>query len=99
MASSKLEERLAEALRIVGQDANGRWPYPEPIREFRPLWCCEHRKRDHWTSEGESWCAMCVGDEERHEYRRERDFRIDFAYPEYKIAIECEGVTYAAAGR
>ena len=102
-------EYLAEALRIVAQDASGRWRYPEPVREFHPFWCCPHLKRAHHDSLCRGCAPLDVAAQPgfgrvvwrvaKHEYDHERDFRVDFAYPQHKVAIECEGVTYAAAGR
>lgn len=102
---SKLEERLAQQLAFAASDVNGRWRYPAPIRELHPMWCCEHPKREHYAPPKvyRAFCSMCEveyagADTPFHEYRRERDFRVDFAYPEQRVVVECEGVRYARKG-
>lgn len=51
---SKLEESLAQILDFASRNENAPWPYPPPIREFHPMWCCEHRKGEHrWALDGE----------------------------------------------
>lgn len=83
MTTSELEAELANQLFFAGAE--------EPVREHHPYWCCEHRKSAHF----EAVCAACVAArpplEYRHEYRHERDWRSDFAWPTHKLAVEVEG--------
>src|SRR5687768_16750315 len=96
MASSKLEERLAEALRIVGQDASGRWRYPEPVREYQfDKGCCGHSMRYHPLLRLRH-CNVCVAHGIEHPMASTpaRRWRFDFAWPELKVAVECDGGTF-----
>jgi hypothetical protein len=93
---SKLEEALAQQLAFASSDVNGRWRYPAPVREHRPFWCCAHHKARHHAFGGLTpWCDRC---ELPHEFKRGRDFRVDFAWPEQKVIVECEGIRYDAQG-
>lgn len=95
MGSSKLEEDLYESMRLLSKTEQG---FPMPVREFRPMWCCQHPKLMHDTicvgcgywSEGE-WVYADVG---MHEYRRGRNWRCDFAWPDRKLIVEVEGGVY-----
>lgn len=114
MSPSKLEAALANDLMLMARRESN--PWPEPIREMHPLWCCEHPKRFHkqlkmhWPlPEPHDWYAPYCAHEDCYqpwhsnprliskcveEYRRDRDFRVDFAYPAFKVAIEVDGVVY-----
>lgn len=103
---SKLEESLAQVLDFAARDQNAPWPYPPPIREMHPFWCCEHAKKLHIESlKGETFvCVSCAieldGDTRAaHRYDKGRGFRFDFAWPSLMVAVECEGVVYGKQGR
>lgn len=106
---SKLEESLAQVLEFAARDQNAPWPWGAPVREMHPFWCCEHRKYDHLrelsTVSGEvvigGECLGCahVGASNRfHDYAKGRGYRVDFAYPAQRIAIEVEGIRYDKQG-
>lgn len=82
---SALEERMAFAMKAIG--------LPEPVRELHFTWCCEHSKRDHVRPTliyRETKCLPCGWE---HEYRRGRNWRFDFAWPDRKVALEIDGGT------
>ncbi|MCR4373441.1 MAG: endonuclease domain-containing protein [Acidobacteria bacterium] len=54
---------------------------PEPVREWHYDWCCEWSRRVH----------KAFNSPIKHEYRRGRAFRADFAYPDRKLLIEIQG--------
>ena len=100
---SKLEEALAQQLDLMGRDA--RWPFPAPVRELHPMWCCEHAKSDHanvshYAIEGDKqWlCGFCIGAHAWHEYHHERNWRVDFAWPAQRVIVEVEGIRFDAQG-
>ena len=83
--SSKLEERLAEHLALMSRSTA--WPYPEPVREFHPMWCCELPRKKHTNLTHTPIL-----------YHHTRDFRVDFAWPAQRVIVECEGVRWDAHG-
>lgn len=103
MGRSKLEADLAQHLYFASHNENAPWPYPEPIREWHPYWCCEHLKRMHDNPKHVPWpsCVGCENEDSpiaRHDYRHDRDWRVDFAWPSLKVAAECEGITFTKTG-
>ncbi len=106
MARSKLEESLAQALDFASKDMNAPWPYPAPIREMHPMWCCEHARAAHTAFYDEphhdwQWvCRSCSapGTGRLHEYDRGRKWRVDFAWPEQRLIVECEGINFSVQG-
>ena len=66
---------------------------PEPVREYRFDWCCQHLKRDHTRTLG--GCRYCAQDGDYHMYEPGRNWRLDFAWPDRFLAVEVEGGTYA----
>lgn len=118
MSKSKLEEALAQKLDFAARNENAPWPFPAPIRQFHPWWCCSHRKRAHDDGvDKRLGVPMCTGcntemmarpteewpdsiDIVMHEYRRESNHSVDFAWPSLRVIAECEGIRYGAeAGR
>lgn len=107
---SKLEESLAGVLHMMSM-ADPPWPFPAPVRQLHPDWCCEHRKPEHkaavhrrprhWYHIGDdpAQCVSCERGKQNHEYAKGRDWAIDFAYPTLKVAVECEGIVYAKKGQ
>ena len=99
---SKLEESLAQALDFASRDLNAPWPYPAPIREMHPMWCCEHPKRVHYVKALGNLppqCQLCPYTVCNHEWRRERDWRCDFVWPApISLIVECEGINYSKQG-
>lgn len=80
-------DELAFTLRVTG--------VPAPVREHHFMWCCEHPKREHPSSElGCGGCVAAGSDDWKHTYRRRRDWRFDFAWPAVKLAVEFEGGAY-----
>jgi very-short-patch-repair endonuclease len=105
MSRSKLEEALAGQLALMGMDE--RWPYPAPIREMHPMWCCEHSKVFHhryMSTDYDSgpFCAACMLDTthfRRHEYAKGRNWRCDFVWPSpISLIVECEGINFSVQG-
>lgn len=96
---STLEAAMLQAIHDVG--------LPEPVAEHRfvPA-CCAHVKRQHKAG---GLCLLCAAIDvrsqpglgrvqwrlARHEYDAGRRWRFDFAYPDRKIAIECEGGAFS----
>jgi len=71
---------------------------PEPVAEYPFARCCPHPKRDH-KRRGEPECVSCDtwgAVSPMHEYRKGRAWRADFAWPEAKLIVECEGGIYSA---
>jgi len=70
---------------------------PEPVAEYPFARCCPHPKRDH-KRRGQPECVSCDtwgAVSPMHEYRKGRAWRFDLAWPEVKVAVECEGGTWA----
>lgn len=68
--------------------------FPMPVRELHPFWCCEHTRREHGRDVSGPYCLGCVllpPEVCHHVYRKTRDFRCDFAWPEQRIILEVEG--------
>lgn len=87
MPKSTLEEELAKQLGFAGGTVG-------MIREHHPYWCCEHRKTQHWHRAFPKFaaCDDCASDGQwQHAYSHERAWRIDFAWPARKLAVEVEG--------
>lgn len=89
---SKLEADFAWALRAMGVLG--------AVREMHPYWCCEHLKRDHDAPPRRPHCVTCCRGVPvdvtthpvcEHPYWRERDWRIDFAWPDRRLAVELQG--------
>ncbi len=96
LSKSALEAELGGHLTIMARREID--PWPEPVPQHHPLWCCDHRLAEHFPSElrkGEWDCRLC-GDS--HVVWRERNWSVDFAYPALKIAIECDGVAWQTGG-
>lgn len=95
MSRSELEEALYGQMRMLSM-AEGS-TFPLPVRELHPFWCCEHRKAEHAKAKTKErwWCFGCASSDSGapiiHEYRRERDWRVDFAWPEQRLILEVEG--------
>jgi hypothetical protein len=90
---SKLEDDLAFALYALAHNENAPWPYADPVREFEvePK-CCEHAKRTHLVSTVPGYvaiCQKCPLASRAHDYRPH--YRWDFAWPDLKVAVECNG--------
>jgi hypothetical protein len=106
MSRSQLEESLAQQLDFAARDERAPWPWPAPVREHHFDWCCEHGRRFQHAPPAvtTAFCGLCEvlnsdpqpGDPVAgtfHEYRKGRDWRFDFAWPELKVAVECDGGT------
>lgn len=88
MSKSALEESLLFAMRAIG--------LPEPVRELHPFWCCEDRRMQHvmvgaYRLTQRPYCRAC---ESWHEYRHDRNWRVDFAWPDRRLIVEVEGGVY-----
>lgn len=92
---STLEAAMLRAIHAAGLiEPRPEWPFD---------WCCPHEKGVH--RELNSKIIACFACQELawgfgrqahlHEYRRGRAWRFDFAWPEYMLAVECEGGTYS----
>ena len=81
MSESKLEAELYESMRLLSMTEQG---FPMPVREYHPMWCCEHLKRTHDV------LGMKLG----HRYWRGRAWRCDFAWPDRRLIVEVEGGVY-----
>ena len=78
---------------------------PEPVAEYPFARCCPHPKRDHhparWSTAHGSREPECVACDTwgavspMHEYRKGRAWRFDLAWPEVRVAVECEGGTWS----
>ncbi len=106
MGQSKLENDLAGQLDMLAK-SEGRWPFPAPVRQYHPWWCCQHTLARHtmmipptggvgarrWCKACDGWCPLQTRfDRPRHS--------VDFAWPRYMLAVECEGIKYGGeAGR
>ena len=96
VSESKLEAELYESMRLLSMTEQG---FPMPEREYRPLWCCQHRKGVHETffkTDPRGHCRMCCMLDAAcaHEYRRARNWRCDFAWPDRRLIVEVEGGVY-----
>lgn len=95
MSRSKLEDALYESMRLLSMSERG---FPMPAREFHPFWCCEHTKVEHEDRGDVPWCLGCLLARRvrvlRHEYRKGRNWRCDFAWPELRLIVEVEGGVY-----
>lgn len=95
MRRIELEERLYGQMCLLAKVEG--ISFTLPVRELHPMWCCEHPKRDHGGNHpsGRRWCFGCASSDSGvpiiHEYRRERDWRVDFAWPEQRVILEVEG--------
>lgn len=99
--ASKWERELVAHLTLASQavDAAARWPYPAPVSQYHPDWCCEHRKAAHKTER--DWitqCLECGPSRRAHVYSKGRDWAIDAAYPDLRVAVEYEGIVWAKKG-
>ena len=84
---------------------------PPAVREYHFAWCCEHPKTAHTTHPNippsafylnrttYQRCEDCRGTAVQwvHDYRHDRNWRLDFAWPwpERKLAVEIEGGVYS----
>lgn len=77
----------------------------EPVRELHFAWCCEHAKAAHRRNDSAPTCAVCDGGEDpeggwfapvHHQYRHERDWRFDLAWPGRMLAAEVDGGVWTA---
>lgn len=86
---SGLEHQLATAIKALG--------LPEPKTEWRfDRGCCGHPAKSHWYIAGKrKFCRACLPVDARHDYRRARMWRFDFAWPDRMLACEVEGGTWA----
>lgn len=99
---STLEAAMLQAIHAAG--------LPEPVAEHPFDKCCPHPKKDHHSKgQDEPYCNACSRtlaalppDEWQdyvwhvlHEYRKGRAWRFDFAWPQYRLAVECEGGTWS----
>lgn len=86
---SDLEAAMLAAVHAAG--------LPEPVAEYPFARCCPHPKRDHKRRDQpecvscDTWGAVSP----MHEYRKGRAWRLDLAWPEVKVAVECEGGTWS----
>lgn len=92
MGRSKLEEDLAFHLYAAAHDENAPWPWPAPVREHHPFWCCDHNLNRHKDFQPERmFCKTCGDWCPRQASHARKAHRIDFAWPTLKVAVECEG--------
>lgn len=69
---------------------------PAAVRELHPFWCCEHARAAHrQTITGTAICDGCGYEGGDHHYRHVRNWRLDFAWPDRKLAVEIEGGVYS----
>ena len=54
---------------------------PAPVREFHFAWCCEHPRKVHLKGLIKPW----------HPFWRDRAWRLDFAWPTQRLAVEVQG--------
>lgn len=92
---SALEDKLAGQLDLASRDEQARWPYAAPVREYRPdaEGCCGHAPRFHDAGRCR-WAEVCGCEG----FRAARRWRVDFAWPASKVAVEVEGIVYAKQG-
>jgi len=96
---STLEASMLQAIHAAG--------LPEPVAEWPFDKCCPHPKYRHYPAKNGNppWCNGCfvLDDEGRtewpesahHLWKKGRAWRFDFAWPQYMLAVECEGGTWS----
>src|SRR5690606_6883288 len=86
VSRSKLEAALAQALAWTPG-------MTQPVEEYRFDWCCNHHRDAHYDDPAVGPCCSECPTRWLHFYHRGRNWRLDFAWPEHRVAVEVEGGT------